>query len=49
MDHKWEHQTPPTSKGHGSGVDNSPPPALCNLLVRTVVCVACVYAVKVQG
>ena len=23
MDHKREHRTPPTSKGHGSGVDNN--------------------------
>ena len=23
MDHKREHRTPPTSKGHGSGVDNT--------------------------
>ena len=23
MDHKWEHRTPPTSKGHGSGQTTS--------------------------
>ena len=47
--HKREDWTPPTSKGHGSRVDNSPLPALCNMSVRTVVKFMYLWSVCLRG
>ena len=42
MDHKWEHRTPPTSKGHGRGRQqqhwSDRNGVICSIVIKEYIC-----------